>query len=181
MMQKNRDVLLPFVLTAAIILIDQLTKLIIVKTIPYHTVGLTIMGDFIRIIHTRNLGMAFSLGDSFGPLARRLLFLLAPTLVMIVVCVYYVKSNDLTNGMRWALAGILGGGIGNIIDRAFRPLGVVDFVDVRIYGFLGMERWPVFNVADSSVVVSSIVLVLLFVFAERKERKERKEVHEQES
>ena len=59
------------------------------------------------------------------------------------------------------MAGILGGGIGNIIDRIFRPEGVVDFISVKFYGILGFDRWPTFNIADASVVVC----VFMFLFS----------------
>jgi signal peptidase II len=166
-MAKQRIPLLPFILTIGIIIADQVAKFLIVQMIPYRRIGISIMNDFIRIIHARNLGMAFSIGNSLPAVARKILFIVLPAIVMVVVLVYYVRSNELTIGMRWALAGIVGGGIGNLIDRVFRPLGVVDFLDVRVYGFLGFERWPVFNVADSSVVVSGITLIVLFALYER--------------
>jgi signal peptidase II len=62
------------------------------------------------------------------------------------------------------VAGIIGGGIGNIVDRMFRPEWVVDFISVRIYGLFGMDRWPTFNVADSSLVVTGILLMLSLIF-----------------
>ena len=74
-----------------------------------------------------------------------------------------MKSNDFTKLQRWAIAGIVGGGIGNLIDRIFRPEGVVDFIDVKFYGLFGMERWPTFNVADSAVVVCGILLIVSFI------------------
>jgi len=58
----------------------------------------------------------------------------------------------------------LGGGIGNLIDRIFRSFRVVDFISVKVYGFLGFERWPTFNVADASLVVSGILLAALLLF-----------------
>ena len=61
-----------------------------------------------------------------------------------------------------SVCGIVGGGIGNLIDRFFRPEGVVDFIDVKFYGLFGMERWPTFNVADSAVVVCGILLIISF-------------------
>ena len=73
---------------------------------------------------------------------------------------YYVRGREITTLQRWAIAGILGGGIGNLLDRLFRPGGVVDFIDVRFFGIFGLRRWPTFNVADSSVVVCGILLVL---------------------
>ena len=69
---------------------------------------------------------------------------------------------------RWAICGIVGGGIGNLIDRFFRAEGVVDFIDVKFYGLFGFERWPTFNIADASVVVCGVLLVLSFVIDSRK-------------
>ena len=166
----------PFVLTLGVIVADQMAKLAIVRTIPMYSLGGSVMNDFIRILHVRNLGMAFSIGNSFPEGIRRLLFVVLPVIVMIVVIVYYVLHDELTIGMRWALAGILGGGIGNLIDRIFRPFGVIDFISVKVYGFLGFDRWPVFNVADSSVVVSGIVLIVLFVLYEGRLKKAARDV-----
>ena len=83
---------------------------------------------------------------------------------------YYLNSNDFTRLQRWAVAGILGGGIGNIIDRIFRPDGVVDFISVKFYGLLGFERWPTFNLADSSVVVCCILLLVSIIAGSVKNR-----------
>ena len=159
----------PLVLTATIVCADQLTKFLVIQFISLGSI-VPILGDFVAITHVRNLGMAFSLGDSLSAPLRRLFFIAAPLVVMAGVGVYYFGNSELTKGMRWALAGILGGGIGNLIDRIARPSGVVDFMMVRVYGFLGMTYWPVFNLADSSVVVSGILLVLLFAIAERKHK-----------
>ncbi|MBT3273598.1 MAG: signal peptidase II [Spirochaetales bacterium] len=165
---------LPFVLTVGIMIFDQITKYLVVVNIGYRAIGLRIFGDFIWIIHTKNLGVAFSIGDSLPEVARRLLFIIFPLIVMALVVVYYFKAKDLTPGMRWAFAGILGGGLGNQIDRVFRPDGVVDFLSVKFYGIFGMQRFAAFNVADSSIVVSGILLVILIILQERRS-------HEQEA
>ncbi len=57
----------------------------------------------------------------------------------------------------------MGGGIGNLIDRIFRSLRVVDFISVKFYGIFGLERWPTFNIADASLVVSGILLAVLLL------------------
>ena len=67
--------------------------------------------------------------------------------------------------------GIVGGGLGNLIDRFFRAEGVVDFIDVKFYGLFGLERWPTFNVADSAVVVCGLILVISFIVTSVKESK----------
>ncbi len=164
MEDKTKLLLKPFLLTAAIILIDQVTKLIIVRTVPLHTVGANVIGDFFRIIHVRNLGIAFSIGRSAASEARSILFTLLPIVLMAVLIIYYFRTREFTRAQRWAIAGIVGGGFGNIIDRIFRPLGVVDFLDFKFYGLFGLERWPTFNVADMSVVICGIMLFFLFVF-----------------
>jgi len=158
--------LIPFIMTAAIIVADQITKLLIVHYIDPGYIGLRIFGDFIWIVHAKNLGIAFSIGDSFPLLARRILFILLPLIVMVFVVVYYFRGSDLTRGRRWAMAGVLGGGIGNLIDRILRPDGVVDFLSFKFYGLFGMERFPTINVADSFITVSGILLVLLFIIQE---------------
>ncbi len=175
-MQKEthrKPILAPFIMSAGIIVLDQITKFLIVQSIPPNRIGTRIFEDFIWIVHAQNLGMAFSLGDSFPPLVRRILFVLLPLVVMVFVVFYYFRGSDLSRGMRWAIAGILGGGIGNLIDRMLRPDGVVDFFSVKFYGFLGMERFPAFNVADSCITISGILLVALFIVQEVKNREQK--------
>lgn len=122
------------------------------------------LGDFFRIIHARNPGIAFSIGRQLPETIRSVLFVLIPLVVLGVLLVFYFKSDEFTYLQRWCLAGILGGGIGNLIDRVFRPEGVVDFLDFRFYGLFGLERWPTFNVADATVVVCGILLLITLIF-----------------
>ncbi len=159
---------LPFILTAAVIILDQITKAVIVATIPQGQIGFSALGDFLWIVHERNPAIAFSLGLSFPPPVRKVLFVALPAILMALITVYYFKSKTLSQLQRWALCGILGGGIGNIIDRVFRPAGVVDFISNKFYGIFGMERWPTYNVADSSVVICGILLVISVLVDERK-------------
>ncbi|GHV29370.1 lipoprotein signal peptidase [Spirochaetia bacterium] len=171
----------PFLLTVIIILADQLSKSFIANTWPLEN---GIGGIFIRdvfnngllnIIHVRNNAIAFSLGHTLPDTLRLVLFIALPLLVLGVLCVYYFKTEDLSRLQRWAFTGIIGGGIGNIIDRVFRPDGVVDFISVKWFGLtfpngkpvplLNYERWPTFNIADSSVVVCGIILFLTIFFS----------------
>ena len=59
------------------------------------------------------------------------------------------------------------GGLGNYVDRIFRPAGVVDFLDFKFFGIFGLERWPTFNVADATVVVTGILLFISFLIPTR--------------
>ena len=88
---------------------------------------------------------------------------------MIAMMVYIVRSKELSRYQRVLLAGIVGGGLGNVIDRMFRSEWVVDFISVRIYGLFGMDRWPTFNIADSALVVTGVLLMLNIIFSRHPE------------
>ena len=175
MEKKLKEKLLPFILTIIVIVLDQITKALVVSFIPPYKIGAQFLGDFLRLIHVYNPGVAFSIGASWPDLLRRIFFSLMPLIFLAIVIVVYMKSNDFTKLQRWAIAGIVGGGIGNLIDRIFRPEGVVDFIDVKFYGLFGMERWPTFNVADSAVVVCGILLIVSFIAMTIKDIKSKKE------
>jgi signal peptidase II len=160
MKKTNPELLYPFLLTFGIIILDQLTKLWIVQNIPLNTIGYSFLDSFLRIIHVRNTGVAFSLGAGWSAPVRMILFTFVPAGVLIGLIAYYFQTPEFTKVQRWAIAGIIGGGFGNIIDRMFRADGVVDFIDVRFFGLFGMERFPTFNVADSSVVICGILLMI---------------------
>jgi signal peptidase II len=149
----------PLSLTAFIILADQSVKAFIVKNWPsYGLIKDVFNNDFLWIYHVRNKAIAFSMGEGFSDSVRPFLFIAVPILVLGFLLWYYFRSDEFTQLQRWAAAGIIGGGVGNIIDRVARPDGVVDFISVKFYGFLGFERWPTFNIADSCVVVCCLLL-----------------------
>jgi len=164
----DKERCLPLLLTGIVIAVDQITKAIIASNWPIRRYEDDIIADFfnngfLQIIHVRNDAIAFSLGRGLPDSIKPALFVILPVLVLGILFWYYLRANDLTRMQRWAVAGILGGGIGNIIDRIFRPAGVVDFIDVKFYGLFGWERWPTFNIADSSVVVCCILLLITII------------------
>jgi signal peptidase II len=168
---KKRDIrsrLLPLVLSAGIIIADQVSKAIVVAAIPRGR-AVSVIGDFFRLIHVQNPAIAFSIGRALDAGTRRPLFVLLPLLVIAVLFLYYLLTRDpLTRFQRWTFAALLGGGHGNYVDRIFRPEGVVDFLDFKFYGIFGWERWPTFNVADATVVVAGILLFISFLIPPRK-------------
>jgi signal peptidase II len=166
----RRQLMLPLLLIAGLVILDQVTKALIVAHVARIEFGgpiIEVFGDIVRVIHVRNLGIAFSIGRDWAPLLRRIAFVVLPLFVVAGLGYYYVASRELTGFQRWALAAIIAGGAGNLIDRILRPDGVVDWIDVKFYGILGMDRWPTFNVADASVVVGGILLVLGVMFESR--------------
>lgn len=164
----------PISLAILVIILDQVTKILIVSNITRNTIGIQFFGDFLRIIHVRNTGVAFSVGATWTETARRFLFSLIPLIVIGIVIGIYFRNNTWTKLQRWAIMGIVGGGLGNLIDRFFRPAGVVDFIDVKFYGFFGLDRWPTFNVADAAVVVCGILMVVSFLVTSIRESKAQK-------
>ena len=159
----DKKLLMPFILTFAVIIVDQITKCLVVKYIEPWTIGAQFFGDILRIVRVANNGVAFSMGDSLSLIGRRLCFGLVPIIIMGLVIGVYFRNKEFTMLQRWAICGVVGGGIGNIIDRIFRVEGVIDFIDVKFYGIFGLQRWPTFNVADMAVVICGIMLIISFV------------------
>jgi signal peptidase II len=136
--------------TAAVVLVlDQLSKWWAVEVLDTRTIDLV---GSLRLRLTINYGSAFSLANGRGPLI---------SLLAIVIVVILLRSGRHATrpAMAIAIGMVLGGAFGNLLDRAFRAGdgflggGVVDFVD--------LQWWPVFNVADSAIVVGAIGLFLL--------------------
>lgn len=172
----NRELikkLFPFVITIVVVIIDQISKLMVTSSMH---LGQTIevLGDFFRLRFIRNPNVIFGLGGQLPDFLRPVLIVAAPILGMALLVVYYFKSKDLEFAYRLPLAGILGGGIGNVIDRLFQPGGVVDFFDVKFFGIFGWERFPTFNVADSAVTVSALFILGIYIFHEIRTRKQKK-------
>lgn len=188
-----KEKIIPIILTVLVVVLDQVSKALVVKFIPQNTIGSVFLDGFFRIIHVRNTGVAFSVGADLEQTMRSILFSLIPIVVIALVLFIYFRNNDFSTVQRWAITGIVGGGIGNIIDRIFRKAGVVDFLDVKWFGidrdmledtlkhlpkairefivnFLGMTRWPTFNIADSAVVICGILLIISFIVSSVKEK-----------
>jgi signal peptidase II len=174
----TRETILPFLLTGLIILADQAVKALIVLNWPREgTLIKDLFGNgVLQFYHVRNRAIAFSLGQNIPDFLRLPLFIILPVVVLAFLVWYYFTSSEFRPVQRWAVAGIIGGGIGNIIDRIFRPAGVVDFISVKFYGLLGMERWPTFNIADASVVVCCLLLLVTILFSPGEQAKTEKEL-----
>ena len=156
-------------LTALIIAADQAVKSAIVHNWPRNGsfIADVFNNDILWIIHVRNKAIAFSLGDSLPRQFQPFLFIILPLGVLAFLAVYYWRTSELSLVQRWAIAGILGGGLGNLFDRIFRPDGVVDFISVKFYGIFGFERWPTFNIADASVVICVFLFFFSTLFAQK--------------
>ena len=129
--------------------IDQASKFIVRGSMTLHQ-SEPVLGDFFRLTYIHNPGAAFGLNVG-SPLLHTILSILA--LGLLVYLYRSLAANE--RFLHLALSLVLGGAVGNIIDRLY--LGeVVDFFD---FGF-GDLRWPIFNFADSFVTVGVLLLVL---------------------
>jgi len=145
-------------LATAVIVLDIITKQWILANFAIHE-SRVIIENFFNIVHVRNTGAAFGIGASTGSSLVPLLLHGGAIIVLIVVLVYSFRTDINDRLLQTALNLIIGGAIGNIIDR-FRFGSVVDFLDVFIV-LGGRERhWPAFNVADSAICIG---IALLFV------------------
>lgn len=135
--------------------------------------SIRVIGNFFKITYIENPGMAFG----FNPGSDFKLWISIFSLIAsigLVVYLYIVRNNTLS--LRIALAMILGGAIGNLIDRTFYGIiykyspvfygKVVDFLDFDFFNFAifgrNYERWPIFNIADAAVTTGVLILLLFY-------------------
>jgi signal peptidase II len=168
----SKQTLMPLILVPVITLIDQISKIIITLTLKYNQT-VEVLGDFLRLWHRTNKYSIFGLGRNWPAELQFVFFLILPLIVLCGALFIYFNYKDLNYKYRWLLAAILGAGIGNMIDRIVRG-EVVDFIDVKTYGILGLpDPWPTFNIADATLTVSIILFVIFFIIAEVKSRHEK--------
>ncbi len=144
-----------------VVVADLVTKAVVEATIPPHR-AFPVIDGFLSLVHVRNTGAAFGLLAS-APAALRLPFFLLVSLGAVAVVVVFVRRlDDRQWGLTTALALVLGGAIGNLVDRV-RYGEVVDFVLVYWRDW----HWPAFNVADSAISIGVAVLVWSMTFGRR--------------
>jgi len=153
-----RKYLLLITVAGAVVLLDQVTKALVLHHLPLHH-SVPVVPGFFDLTHVHNPGGAFGFLAGQDAVLRRSVFLLASSAAVGLILYFY---HRLPEGQRWlgaALTLILGGALGNLIDR-LRFGKVVDFLDV----YLGRYHWPAFNVADSAITVGiGIFLVLMMM------------------
>lgn len=142
------------ILSLAIIVADAWTKWLVSSRIDLHE-SIPVIPDFLQLVHVRNTGAAFGIGANADSAIVPLLLNLGAIGVFFVVVAYAFRAAVTDRMLQTGLHLILGGAIGNLIDR-FRLHYVVDFVDV----FVKSHHWPAFNVADSAICIGIGLLFL---------------------
>jgi len=149
--------------SAIIIIIDQFTK-ILIKQFMQEKESVSVIGDILRLTYIKNPGMAFGI-----QVGSKLFYTVFASIACVIIVVYLFRLRPENFWARFALASILGGAIGNLIDR-FVYSEVVDFIDIRII------RWPVFNFADIMVSIGMIILIAIVVFERNREETEEEQL-----
>jgi signal peptidase II len=140
-------------IVVGVVALDQWTKHLAVTRLERH-VPHEVIGEAVRFTLTYNPGAAF--GMHFGN-ASRIVFTVLTFVILGFLVRLYRSLPPAERALRLAIAAVMGGALGNLIDRFRSPLGVVDFIDVGV----GDTRFWTFNVADSAVSVGAVLLVLL--------------------
>lgn len=140
----------------AVVSVDILSKAIVVATLSDRP-PVRLLGGLVRLIHARNTGAAFSIAEGQTVIL---------SVIALVVVGAIIRTARRLGSTGWAvcLGLILGGAVGNLIDRLFRAPGplrgaVVDWIDLQV--------WPVFNLADSALVIGVCLAILLEVRGRR--------------
>jgi signal peptidase II len=157
-----------YFISLLIVFLDQLTKYVVRLTIPLNSEPIKLTPNFFWLTHVQNTGAAFSL--SLGSPQFNRIFFIFFSLIVIVILVFMQKRTKIITE-KIAYSFILGGAIGNLIDRIFIG-GVTDFIWWDFPDFI-MERWPVFNIADSSIVVALTLLIVYYIFFEKKKMEDK--------
>jgi len=159
-MTNNSARAVHFLLALFVVLLDRWTKHLVALRISMYD-HIQIIPGFIRITHTENTGAAFSLfADSPSHWKTAMLISFSVVAMIVVSILLWKQSRPLTmTGI--ALSLILGGAVGNLWDRVASGR-VVDFLDVYYKSY----HWPVFNLADSAIVVGASLLVMEIIFGQ---------------
>lgn len=151
-MKKKYYIGLSLIVAIVILIIDQLTKKIITAIMN--------IGDSYEVIpHFLNITSHRNNGAAWGILSGKMGFFYIITLIILaVLIIFYIKETKYNAFMQVAISLLFAGALGNFIDRVFNG-EVVDFIDTNIFGY----DFPIFNVADSSLTIGVIFVIIALV------------------
>lgn len=141
-------------ISLAILVLDQWTKWRIEAAIPHHG-SIPVIDGFLNLIHVRNTGVAFGMFAAKGAETSETWLTVLGALALVAVSAYFWRVSLADRTLLVALALVVGGAIGNLVDRVASG-AVTDFVDV----YLGTHHWPAFNVADAAISIGIALLIL---------------------
>ena len=140
--------------SAGVVLLDQLTKRLVTASMTLHS-SIEVIPNLFHLTLVTNRGALFGLLHDLPDPYRSSLFTLVPLLAIGLILYFQLRTSLQDILAHSGLALILGGAIGNLVDRV-RLGHVIDFLDV----FIGDHHWPAFNAADSSICIGVSLLIL---------------------
>ncbi|MCI0453449.1 MAG: signal peptidase II [Candidatus Dadabacteria bacterium] len=146
-----------------IIILDQITKVLIRSSVALHE-SISLL-PFLDITHLRNRGAAFGILNELPDTVRMPLFVLILVVAVVAIFAFLKRAESRDRIMVISLSLILGGAIGNSIDR-FRLRYVTDFIDFHWFGN-PKYHWPPFNVADAAITIGVILILLQALFSKK--------------
>lgn len=145
-------------IAGAVCVVDQLVKALIVSTIPvYQTIS--VIPGFFSLTHIYNPGGAFGFLSGSPSELRHVFFLISSVVAMGLILFLYAKTPPGQRWLEFGLSLIMGGALGNIIDR-IRLGKVIDFLDIYVKNI----HWPAFNVADSAITIGIGLFIYHLLF-----------------
>lgn len=157
MLFENKYSKLAFI-AGMVLVVDQITKAVILKTMPLYY-SISVLPGFFSITHIHNPGGAFGFLANQNPDIRRLVFLVVSSLAMCLIFYFYNTTPRTQPMLSTGFSLIFGGAAGNLVDR-IRFGSVVDFLDL----YIGSYHWPAFNIADSSISIGMGIFIFHLLF-----------------
>ena len=145
-------------IATVVVILDQAVKLMVVDNIPAYG-SVEVIPGFFNLTHIYNTGGAFGFLAGKSSLFRHLFFLTASVIAMVMIVYLYLQTPHDYLFLRCGLAMILGGAVGNVLDR-IRLGKVVDFLDVHVKDL----HWPAFNIADSAISIGILIFIYYLLF-----------------
>lgn len=160
----NRNLLIALLIVFNIA-IDQISKVVVRSTMIKGRDGeIDVIGKYFQLIWVENTGAFLGMGSDMNPTLKLIFLLILPTIVLIYVIYYIIKTKELDRLSLIAFCCIIGGGIANVFDRiVFKQVTDFFFIDLG-----GVFKTGIFNVADLSVTTGMIMLLFSGLFSKKK-------------
>lgn len=146
-----------------LIVIDQVVKILVISKLALQQ-SITIINNFFNITYVRNTGAAWSILSG-----NVLLLIMISVLALVTIYYYLIKDKDLNKIDIVSYSMLIGGIIGNLIDRIVHGY-VIDYLDFKIFNY----NFPIFNIADTLIVISIIIIGISLIVGEYREQNRNK-------
>ena len=145
------------------VVIDQIVKILVISKLALQQ-SITIINNFFNITYVRNTGAAWSILSG-----NVLLLIMISVLALVAIYYYLIKDKELNKIDIVSYSMLIGGIIGNLIDRIVHGY-VIDYLDFKIFNY----NFPIFNIADTLIVISIIIIGISLIVGEYREHNRNK-------